>query len=237
MNGFFITGTDTDVGKTILTALLLAELHRRGVDVVPMKPVQSGTEEGSADLAYSMALAGLTASPEEQKKMVPYCFGPPCSPHLAAEMAGVEIKMKHLLQTALDLGESHDALLVEGAGGVLVPLNRQEKMVDLMKKLGLSVLLAARPSLGTINHTLLSIEVLRAHQVPIAGIVFIHSTPTPAGFIEEDNANIIAHFSEVPVLGTIPYCAELQKTPPPCYSDLPLPLLAEIEKITENAWR
>jgi dethiobiotin synthetase len=238
MNGFFITGTDTGVGKTALSALLLAELRRRGISAAPMKPVQTGCEvPGSEfrvpDLDYSLSMAGMTVPEEARSLMSPYRFEPACSPHLAAELAGTEIEISAIVNAAQKLASEYDRLIIEGAGGVLVPLNRRELMLDLMVKLDLPVILAARPGLGTINHTLLSIRALKAAGLEIAGIVFIASEEGEPGLIEEDNAVTIEQLEAVPVLGTIPFCPQLQESAPR-YSDLPATVVAAIKKIASQ---
>ena len=167
------------------------------------------------------------------KTMSPYTFKPACSPHLAAEMADTEIDIAEMVIAARTLAVDYEFVIAEGAGGILVPLNRRELMLDLMHALKLPVLLAARPGLGTINHTLLSIRTLRSDGLDIAGVVFVASTAGEPGIIEEDNANTIEHFGKVPVLGTIPYCTAL-KSPTPDYSSLPIPVVAEIEKIVNQ---
>lgn len=241
MNGLFVTGTDTDIGKTALSALLLAELRRCGLNAAPMKPVQTGCEgkglrpealdfRGVPDLDYSLSMAGMTVDEASYTAMAPYTFEPACSPHLAAERAGTEIDLAEIVIAARTLASEYDFIIAEGAGGIMVPLNRHEMMLDLMQAMKLPVLLAARPGLGTINHTLLSIRALRSDGLDIAGVVFVESTDTKPSFIEKDNAATIEQFGKVPVLGTIPYCAALQ-TPAPNYSTLPIPVLAEVEKI------
>ncbi|MEI7851000.1 MAG: dethiobiotin synthase [Kiritimatiellales bacterium] len=238
MNGFFITGTDTGIGKTALSALLLAELRRRGISAAPMKAVQTGcVKEGlrleASDLRYSLSMAGMTVSEEDRALMSPYRFEPACSPHLAAELAGTEIELGQIISAAQELAVEYDTLIVEGAGGVLVPLNRRELMLDLMVKLNLPVLIAARPGLGTINHTLLSIRALKAAGLKIAGIVFIASEEGELGLIEEDNVVTAEQFEAVPVLGTIPFCPQLQESAPR-FSDLPVTVAAAIEKIASR---
>lgn len=259
MNGLFITGTDTDIGKTALSALLLAELRRRGINAAPMKPAQTGCERKSEtgnwkpeesteaqfqvssfksqvsplsvpDLDYSLAMASMDVSAERYANMAPYRFEPACSPHLAAEMAGTEIDLAEMVIAARALADEYEFVIAEGAGGLIVPLNRRETMLDLMHALKLPILLAARPGLGTINHTLLSIRTLRSEGLDIAGIVFVASTNQPSTFIEEDNRTTIEQLGKVPVLGTIPYSAALA-SPAPQYADLPLPVVAETEKI------
>ena len=266
MNGLFITGTDTDIGKTALSALLLAELRRRGTNAAPMKPAQTGCKEEGfrpkasgfgadspppspeskaqglfsvPDLDYSLSMAGMEVDAETYKNMAPYTFEPACSPHLAAEMAGTEIDISEIVIAARTLAKQYDFIIAEGAGGIMVPLNQRETMLDLMQALKLPIVVAARPGLGTINHTLLSIRALRSDGLDIAGIVFVASTPGDPGLIEEDNLATIEHFGKVPVLGTIPYCPQLanfksQVSGFKFQDSLPLPVVAETEKIVNQ---
>jgi len=189
---FFVTGTDTGVGKTVLSALLCAAF-----DAAYWKPIQTGSDEGT-DRQTVARLAQL--SPE---KLVPeaYCFRPPVSPHLAAERAGMEIQLEKIqLPARVDAA----GFIVEGAGGVLVPINGTQFMTDLMKHLGLPALLATRGSLGTINHTLLSLQALRSAGVAVAGVVMI-------GEENADNRRAIERYGKVRVAGTIPQLARLDR--------------------------
>jgi dethiobiotin synthase len=255
MNGLFITGTDTDVGKTALSALLLAELRRRNINVAPMKPVQTGCGEAATgtrhealgnrsitaqssrftvpDLDYSLSMAQMEVDDEAYRNMAPYTFEPACSPHLAAEMAGTEIDIAEIIIAARTLARTYEFILAEGAGGIMVPLNRRELMLDLMQALRFPVLLVARPNLGTINHTLLSIRALRSDGLDIAGVVLVSSRPGEPGFIEADSAGTIEQFGNVPVLGTIPYCTQLAP-PRPRFSDLPDSIKEEIRRIADQ---
>ena len=230
MNGLFITGTDTDIGKTALSALLLAELRRRNINAAPMKPAQTGCNGDVPDLDYSLSMANLSVSPEDYSNMSPYTFEPACSPHLAAERAGAGIEIAEIVIAARTLAKEYDFIITEGAGGIMVPLNRRELMLDLMQALRFPIVLVARPGLGTINHTLLSIRALRSDGLNIAGVVFVESKNTAPRFIEEDNGNTIEQFGKIPILGTIPYCTQLA-TPNPSYANLPRSVTAEVEKI------
>lgn len=233
MKGIFITGTDTGIGKTVLSALLLAELRRRDINAAPMKPVQTGCEGDVPDLDYSLSLASMTVSEENYRNMAPYTFEPACSPHLAAELAGTEIDIAEMVIAARALESEYEFVVAEGAGGIIVPLNRRETMLDLMQALKFPVLLAAKPGLGTINHTLLSIRTLRSDELDMAGVVFVASEPDEPGFIEEDNVVTVEQFGKIPILGTIPYCAQLAK-PKTSYANLPIPVVAEVEKIVNQ---
>ena len=214
-NGYFITGTDTDVGKTIVTAALLSKFLNAGIDAVPMKPVQTGCPThangrfGNLDLDLCFQLAGFTPRPEEQELMGPYKFGPACSPHLAARLAGVKIDLQQICEAAAQLAARHQKVLIEGAGGVLVPINEQETMLDLMRKLELPVIVASRPGLGTINHTLLTLSELRRGGLDIEGVVFCETYPTEWGAIERDNWKTIERLGETKILGYVPYLPNL----------------------------
>lgn len=180
----FITGTDTGVGKTVVSALLCAAL-----DAIYWKPVQTGTIEGT-DTETVMRLAQL---PRHRTLPESYRFKPPVSPHLAARWAGAQIELRKIKMPVAVEGN----LIAEGAGGVLVPLNRTQLMVDLMRHLNLPVLLVARTSLGTINHTLLSLAALRAARLDILGVITV-------GKPNSDNTAAIEKYGKIQVVGAVP---------------------------------
>ena len=190
---FFITGTDTGVGKTTLAALLCA-----AVDAVYWKPIQTGTLEGS-DRVTVMRLAGIGTDRTLDEV---YKFVPPVSPDLAARWAGVEIDLGRI---ALPSIMNNDWLVIEGAGGVLVPVNQQQFMLDLMVKLKLPVILASRSGLGTVNHTLLSLAALHAAELQVHGVVLI-------GDQNRENRETIERFGHVRVIGEIPRLPNLHRT-------------------------
>jgi dethiobiotin synthetase len=182
---FFVTGTDTGIGKTLVSALLCAAL-----DACYWKPIQTGSREGT-DRRTVIKIAQLPlgrALPEI------YLFAPPVSPHLAARRAGVRIELKKISMPAL---EKSDALIVEGAGGALVPINRNQLMTHLMHHLKLPVVVIARTALGTINHTLLTLAALRAAHLDIRGVVLC-GEPNP------ENRKAIEHYGNVQVIGDVP---------------------------------
>ncbi|HKS82888.1 MAG TPA: dethiobiotin synthase [Candidatus Acidoferrales bacterium] len=182
---FFITGTDTAVGKTTVSSLLCAAL-----DAIYWKPIQTGTREGT-DRATVMRLANL---PRSRTLPETYRFSPPVSPHLAAQRARVRIELRKI---RLPQVAPHENLIVEGAGGALVPINSTELMTDLMSHLGLPVLLVARTTLGTINHTLLSIAALRAAHLDVRGVIL-------SGKPNRENRRAIEHYGKIEVLGAVP---------------------------------
>lgn len=180
MSTIVVTGTDTGVGKTVFAAALT-----RALGATYWKPVQAGTEDGT-DLGTVRALGVADVLPEA------YRLATPCSPHRAAELDGVEIDPERLTPPAVD-----GRLVVEGAGGVLVPVTRRLLYADLFARWGQPVVLVARTGLGTINHSLLSIEALRARGVPILGVAFV-------GDPVEDSEAIVAALGGVRRLGRLP---------------------------------
>lgn len=183
--GFFVTGTDTNVGKTVLAALLCAALP-----AMYWKPIQTGAREGS-DRKQAKSWAGVD---DDQVLPESYVLDDPVSPHLAAQRAGREIVLE---QIELPTAHSGMPLIVEGAGGVMVPINSHQFITDLMRHLALPAILAARSTLGTINHTLLSVECLRSAGIQIRGVVLI-------GPENRENRKAIEHYGKTQVIGQIP---------------------------------
>jgi dethiobiotin synthetase len=177
-----VTGTDTNVGKTVFSAGLM-----RFLDAAYWKPVQSGLD-GETD---SQAVARLTELPD---RIVAerYRLRTAASPHLAAELDGIRIELD-----ALALPFSERTLIIEGAGGLLVPLNRETLFIDIFARWRLPMVLCARSGLGTINHTLLSIEALRRREIPLLGVALI-------GEVHAENERIIASLGQVRILGRLP---------------------------------
>jgi len=160
LRGFFVTGTGTEVGKTVVAAVIARSLLAAGARVAVFKPASSGLEEGSEpDHALLRRASGSTQSDDE---IAPYRYHEPVSPHLGAELAGGQIDPAWLIAAARRASGRADALVVEGVGGLLVPLTLGYLVRDFARELGLPVVIAADPGLGTINHTLLTIEAARA---------------------------------------------------------------------------
>jgi dethiobiotin synthetase len=191
VNGdLFITGTDTGVGKTLLSALLVAALNR-----YYWKPIQTGVSEGS-DRETVMRWAGIDA---DHTMPETYMFDPPVSPHLAAQRDGTIIELRRILRPA-----SAYPLIIEGAGGIMVPINDDDFMVDVMRRLAAPVVIAARTALGTINHTLLSIAAIRAADLELRGVVM-------SGKESQDNRRAIERYGNVPVIGVIPWLETIDR--------------------------
>jgi dethiobiotin synthetase len=206
--GVFVTGTGTEVGKTVVAAAIARTLAAEGRRVAVFKPAVTGLDEdGETDHALLRRAAGSEQSDEE---IAPYRYGPPASPHLAAAQAEEEIAPARLLETARAAGSGADALVCEGVGGLLVPLTGHFSVAmgpkdapsylvrDLAVGIGLPLVIAASPGLGTINHTLLTLEAARSAGLEVAAVVLTPwpDEPTP---IEESNRGTIATLGEVEV--------------------------------------
>ncbi|HVZ38694.1 MAG TPA: dethiobiotin synthase [Candidatus Kapabacteria bacterium] len=186
--GLYVAGTDTGVGKTVLAAMLTLAL-----DACYWKPVQSGLD-GETD---TMAVQRMTGLPAERFVPEAYRLAAPMSPDQSAERDGIRIDCLRL-----ELPRRERPLVVEGAGGVMVPMNRETLQIDLIRQWGLPVVLAARTGLGTLNHTLLTIEALGTRGIPVLGVVTI-------GEPHHENARSLAAWMHVPLLGTVPPLASL----------------------------
>jgi dethiobiotin synthetase len=223
MRGLFVTGTGTGVGKTVLSAALLAAMSAAGERVRAHKPVVTGLDERSEtgwppdrELLASV-VAGMT--PEE---VAPLRYGPAVSPHLAARLAGETIDPADLVARACGAGIDDGALIVEGVGGLLVPLTDEFTVRDLAVALELPVVIAAEPGLGTINHTLLSIESARAVGLDVRAVVLTPWPNAPAE-MECSNRTTIAQLGKIEVVGL---------------SDVPSPTPVDLARVgSELPWQ
>jgi dethiobiotin synthetase len=214
----FITGTDTDVGKTVVTAGLAASVKSMGYSVGVFKPVQSGApkingEFVSPDLEFVKTVdAGILTHAS-------YNFKEPVAPSLAAILDGVDIDIDKIIEDYKELERKCDFVIVEGAGGLLAPIKGKFLMRDLAKSLDLPLLIVARPDLGTINHTLLTIEAAKSHNIKIAGIIISGVAknaipPAKNATIFAKNAfDIIEYISGEKILGILPKIEDLSNNP------------------------
>ena len=204
--GIFITGTDTEVGKTVVTGLLAQYLLGKTWSVITQKWVQSGCEGFPEDIAVHLHWMGRTREgiANYQEAVCPYVFALPASAHLAAEAQGRAIDLAVIKQAYERLAARFEWVLVEGMGGALVPYSRKALLLDLVDELDLPVLIVAKNKLGAINHTLLTIEAIQARGLTVLGIVFNGPEHEPDA-ISEDNPKIIEDLADVKVLGTLPW--------------------------------
>lgn len=213
MKGFFIAGTDTDVGKTCIAAGLLHVLAARGHTTAAMKPVSAGCHDSTHDLrrdnmrnlrnddALILQRHATLALPYEQVN--PYAYAAAIAPHIAAAQTGHAIAIPHIKQLFDDMAQRVDVVIVEGAGGWLVPINDHETMANVAQALGLPVILVVGMRLGCLNHALLSIESIAHHGLPMAGWVANTLNPEFAPF--QHNIDALRERINAPLLGVVPH--------------------------------
>ena len=214
--GLFVTATDTEVGKTVVASAIAATLAARGERVAVFKPAVTGLDEaGTPDHELLRASA---RSPQSADEISPYRFGPPLSPHLAARLAGVRIERERLLECAASAARGADTLIVEGVGGLAVPLDDAYLVSDFALDLRLPLVVVAHPGLGTINHTLLTVESARADGLDVLAVVFTRWPEEPSE-MELSNRETVSALTGVDVVALGPIY-----TGPPinAVSDLPL---------------
>ena len=197
MRGVFVTGTDTEAGKSIVAAAICAALAARGEPVAAFKPVVTGVDDPQGDWPPDHELlAAATGGRQAPEEVAPYRFGPAVSPHFAAELAGETIEPARLLSVA----RTHELLVCEGIGGLMVPITTGYLVRDLAVDLALPLVVAARTGLGTINHTLLTIEAARSAGLTVAGVVMTPWADDPEP-IERSNRETVERLGGVQVSG------------------------------------
>lgn len=194
--GIFVTGTDTGVGKTYVACLLARELKSSGLKVGVMKPAESGANQD----AELLRRASGTLTPLDQIR--PYHFKAPLAPGLAAAKEGAQVDMERLRRAFKAIQKAHDGVLVEGAGGLLVPMAGKKLVADLAKSLGLPLIIIARPGLGTINHSLLSLAEARRRGLEVLAVI-LNGRAKKSDLSAAGNAAAIAKFGKVKVLGPL----------------------------------
>ena len=209
MSVLFVTGTDTEVGKTFFCGLFLDFLCRKGISAGYQKWVSTGSNSLPPDLVSCMATAGISPEDTDKTLSVPYSFRFAASPHLAADQEGAVVDPDLIASRYHEARRKYEFLLVEGVGGILVPLNRELLLADLVSRVALPVLIVARSGLGTLNHTLLTIESLRRRKIPILGVVFSDASAEEDEVIVADNMKTIAAMGKVRVFGRMRRYASL----------------------------
>jgi dethiobiotin synthetase len=205
MPGLFVVGTDTGVGKTVVTTGVARCLRRRGQAVEVCKPVATGAEPHAGGyLADDTRRLADAAGHQEYHRVTPWAFPVPAAPPVAARLAGAELALADLAGHVRRLARPRVVLLVEGVGGLLCPLTERETVADLAMVLELPLVVVARRALGTLNHTLLTLEVARTRGLRVAGVVVSETSPV-RDQAEETNVAEIAKRITVPLLALVPY--------------------------------
>jgi dethiobiotin synthetase len=203
----FITGTDTGIGKTVVSCGLAAfAALRKGLDVGVMKPLEAGLTLHGKDLMPwdAVLLKAASGSRDDLSLINPYCFKSPLAPETASELEHVQIDLEMLDRVYNRLREAHQVLFIEGAGGILVPISRNFFYVDLMKRWNVRALVVARLGLGTINHTLLTCARLKREAIPVAGVI-LNDNEGKTDLATRTNPEILARYLDVPLLGCFPH--------------------------------
>jgi len=212
VNGIFVTGTDTDVGKTLMAAGITAALRQRGLKAGYFKPVQSGCpeEEGRLIPTDARLVQDLAGLPEPLDLLTPIALRLPLAPGVAAAREGVKVDLERVAAAFRVLAGRYDFLVVEGAGGLYVPLvNAKFLVLDLARWLKLPLLVVARAGLGTINHTALTVMAARQAGLPVAGVILNRGSLNP-GLAEQTNPGVIEALTGVTILGKVPEIAHLE---------------------------
>ena len=210
--GVFITGTDTGVGKTVVTAALARYLSQRGIDIGVMKPVETGVASLTSATSDAVRLKAAGATQDELALIRPYCFRTPVAPLTAARLERKPIRLAGILSAYRRLREHHELLLVEGVGGVHVPLTKSADVLELIQRTRLPVIVVGRVGLGGINHARLTIEALRQRKIPVLALV-LNQTVSVQGAMARQQARstvaLLRELVEVPVIGPLPYAGTL----------------------------
>jgi dethiobiotin synthetase len=209
--GIFITGTDTGVGKTVVAAGLILALKQRGLNVGYMKPIESGCpvldgEVVPQDVRFVRDVTGIR---DDIDLMCPYRLKAPAAPSIASRLEDIHVDISYIVDQYFQLSLMHEIVVVEGVGGLMVPLNNSELVTDLILQLGLETLVVARPGLGTISHTLLTVNMARMMGISVSGVVINGFGREAIGLPERTNPDEIEHFSNVPMLGILPWLKDL----------------------------
>lgn len=207
MNAVFITGTDTEVGKTVVCGLLGRYLQDQGQNVITQKWIQTGSADFPEDIDTHLKWMGKNRDDIQTllPLVVPYVFKLPASAHLAAAAENKQISDEKIKDSFTSLSKEHDFVIVEGIGGALVPYNEKKCVIDIAAELGLPVIIVAKNKLGAINHTLLTIEAIQSRGMKILGIVFNSQEEKEDEKILDDNPRIIGKLTPQTILGRLPW--------------------------------
>jgi dethiobiotin synthetase len=212
VKGFFVTGTDTGVGKTIITAALIKASNLLGFRTCGMKPIETGClREGDILIPSDGILIKTIAHMEETVNHIsPCCFEEPLAPLPASEIEGTAVNFEKIRKAYAELSQKYDVVIVEGIGGLLVPIRKDYFVLDLARDFGLPIIVVSRPGLGTINHTMLSVNYAIEEGLTVAGIIINYSRPPQGSPAENTNPDVIKKISPIPIIGIFPYLRDLE---------------------------
>ncbi|MEF2294001.1 dethiobiotin synthase [Virgibacillus dokdonensis] len=231
MKGIFITGTDTDVGKTVIASGIAATLKEKNMDVGVFKPLLSGISRNHANSDTSL-LKHMSQTSLTHAEITPYEFSQPLAPSVAAQLEDKEICMQAVLDHWEKIKDRHDFFIVEGAGGISVPLGKDFLVSDLAIALKLPILIVARPNLGTVNHTYLTVYYAKQVGIPIVGIV-INGKSNQPNIDEITNPKLMEDMCGVPVLGVAPKLKKITERGVQHMVDTSLDIEVLLRRLTE----
>ena len=211
MKSYFVTGTDTGVGKTVITAAIASILRKRGIDVGVMKPIATGISTKGRFKSEDVEILHNAALTNDDEKTINPIFLPlPVSPYDASKSLGVKIDMEMVFEMYKFLVKSHQMVLVEGIGGIMTPITQDFFVADMIKQMNLETIVVTRSTLGTINHTVMTIEMCKKYQIPVKGLVinYFDEKGEPA---ERNAPSTLHEITGLPILGIIPFVKDYQK--------------------------
>ncbi|NIP62538.1 MAG: dethiobiotin synthase [Nitrosopumilaceae archaeon] len=208
MKSYFIAGTDTDIGKTYVCAGLAISLRKRDIDVGVMKPFAAGKRQKSGFKSEDVEILAKAAKVYDDEKLLnPQFFPVFASPYTATRNLGIKPRIKYVLKQFKKLSKIHDLLLVEGMGGIMTPITKNYFVTDLIKDMGLEVIVVASSRIGTVNHTVMTCKICQYHGIPIKGII-INNFET-GGYPTKNLSRDLKSLTGVSVLGIVPFIEKL----------------------------
>ena len=208
MKSLFITGTDTDVGKTYITAGLAVTLRKMGVDVGIMKPFAAGIPQKKGFKSEDVEILANAAQVNDSESLLnPQYFPIPASPYTAWKNLKIKPKINSILSSFKNLSKKHSMMLVEGMGGIMTPILKDYFVTDLIKSMKVSSILVTRTKIGTINHTIMTVKMCEKYKIPIKGIIINNFDSD--GYKPKELTRDLKSLTKVPVLGTIPFINDL----------------------------
>jgi dethiobiotin synthetase len=210
VKSYFITGTDTGVGKTAITAALASCIKKLGIDVGVMKPVATGTPQKSGFKSSDVSILCQSCGVDDTEDLVNPIFLPlPASPYDVSKILDLKFDKEIIFEKFEKLKNKHDILLVEGIGGIMTPLSRDYFVVDMIKRMNLDTIIVTRSTLGTLNHTMMTVNTCHDYKIPIKGII-VNNYDEKGGTAEKNSPSTIHEITNVPILGTLPFVKDYQ---------------------------
>lgn len=211
MQSYFVTGTDTGVGKTVITAAIAGCLTKRDIDVGVMKPIASGNPQKNGFRSSDVSLLHQAAGVKDSEEMINPVFLPlPASPYDATKILNLPVDMPMIFEKFQELLKRHQMLLVEGIGGIMTPITKNFFVADMIKAMGLETIIITRASLGTLNHTVMTVKMCQQYKIPVKGIIvnYFDEKGTPS---ERNAPNTIYELTGIPIIGIVPFVKDYKR--------------------------